>query len=461
MISKNISLNITACLSGLEFSFDELILETKNLFEEEGIPGFLKVLIAFTDQVVVENYRNSNQAKCCPGPHLNVNGSRSKSIFTSVGKVKLEWKTLRCKNCNKTHLPLKNFFDLGNYQKASNEFEKSCMETVSKESFRKSADTINLFTGNNIKFRTLHNLFKNTDSDAISVIHDDLDVIIGDGTGYKKFVSQVKQDKKNRLREKTGQAVIEETNRGEVKLLIGINDKNEVVPLGAWCSESWKVIGNLVHKANNPNKKLAPTKLANMLVADGEIGLNNGLQKLAYHRQRCLWHIPHELGPLMKYQEKASLEDIKYALNEVHSIFELDIPDKEFDKVEEKELVEMNEKILACEMKMKILAEYLESKGHSRASTYINNAKDNLFTYLKYWMKTGLVTPKVTSKIERLMREINRRIKKFAFNWSEKGCAKMTRLLLKLICDRKSWDNFWDLKMKLSGNIRLTFGGIF
>ncbi len=40
MISKNISLNITACLSGLEFSFDELILETKNLFETEGVPGF-------------------------------------------------------------------------------------------------------------------------------------------------------------------------------------------------------------------------------------------------------------------------------------------------------------------------------------------------------------------------------------------------------------------------------------
>lgn len=242
--------------------------------------------------------------------------------------------------------------------------------------------------------------------------------------------------------------------------MIGINDKNEVVPLGAWCSESWRTVGNLIHKANNPNKKLAPKKLANMLVADGEIGLNNGLQKLAHHRQRCLWHIPHELGPLMKYQEKAPEEEIKYALNQVHSIFQIDIPDKDFDQVEEKELIEMNEKIIACEMQMKLLAEYLETKGHSKASTYINNARNNLFTYLRYWMKTGVLTPKVTSKIERLMREINRRIKKFAFNWSEKGCAKITRLLLKLICDRKSWDNYWDHKMKLSGNIRLSFDGI-
>jgi|GEM_PF-4613599 len=33
MISKNISLNITAYLSGLSFSFDELIIEIGELFE--------------------------------------------------------------------------------------------------------------------------------------------------------------------------------------------------------------------------------------------------------------------------------------------------------------------------------------------------------------------------------------------------------------------------------------------
>lgn len=216
MITKNISLNITACLSGLEFSFDELILETKELFENEGIPGFLKILVAFTDKVVLEQYRNSNKVTCCPSPHLNINGRRSKPIFTSVGKFNLEWRILRCKNCNKTHHPLKDFFELGKYQKSSNEFEKTCMETVARESFRMSAETLNKHTPNDIKFRTLHNLFKNTGSDGISVIHNDLNVIIGDGTGFKKFVSQVKLSKQNKLREKIGQDPIERTKRGEV-----------------------------------------------------------------------------------------------------------------------------------------------------------------------------------------------------------------------------------------------------
>jgi hypothetical protein len=60
MISKNFALNISSCLTGNPFSLDELILETQNLFENEGIPGFLRVLVALIDNMVVESYRSSN-----------------------------------------------------------------------------------------------------------------------------------------------------------------------------------------------------------------------------------------------------------------------------------------------------------------------------------------------------------------------------------------------------------------
>ncbi len=111
-------------------------------------------------------------------------------------------------------------------------------------------------------------------------------------------------------------------------------------------------------------------------------------------------------------------------------------------------------------MQIKVLSDFHSHKGYSQAATYLSNAKDDLFTYLRYWMKTGVVTPRVTSKLERLIREINRRIKKFAFNWSDRGAAIMTKLIIKLICSPKEWDNYWVQRMKLSGNIKLTFEGI-
>ena len=460
MISKNFALNISTCLTGNSFSFDELILETRNLFKNEGLPGFLKALISFINEMVVNHWKNGNMASCCLKPHLNRNGKRSKIIYTSLGNLDFEWTSLRCKNCNQVHHPLKDFFDLDRYQKLSNEFEKVCLETVARESFRRSTGTLKAHLPVDFNHRTLHRWFIKTDSDEISVCHNDIITLLADGTGYKKFISQVKLSRENKVREKTGKPVIEKTKRGEVKILMGIKENNEIIPLGAWTSESWKIIGNFINKANNPNKKIAPKKLANILVADGEIGLNLGLKKLTHHQQRCLWHIPHELKPLMKYQEKADERDIKYTLGQVHSIFQLEIPDKDFEEVKTEELVEMNEKIKSCEMQMKVLSEYLSHKGYSQAAIYVSNAQNNLFTYLRYWMKTGIVTPKVTSKIERLMREINRRIKKFAFNWSEKGCAKITRIIIKLITDPKSWENHWDKKMKLSGNIKLSFLGI-
>lgn len=460
MIIKNISLNIKTCLSGLSFSFDELILETKSLFEVEGIPGFLKVIIAFIDSVVVEHWKASGEVKCCSLPHLNRSGKRSKTIICSLGNIQFEWSLLKCKNCQKTHSPLKEFFGLEKNQKLSFEFEKTCLETVAKESFRRSTQTIRAYSEAEFNHRTLHRWFKNTESDAISVKYSDLEVLLGDGTGYKKFVSQRKLERQNRLQEKLGTQPIEISKRGEVKVMMGITKRNQIIPLGAWTSESWKNIGNLIYKANNQNKKVLSKKVANILVADGEIGLNKGLKKLTHHQQRCLWHIPHELRPLLKYQEKAPEGDIKYALNQVHSIFKIDIPDKEFDKVEVSEKIEVHKKIKDCELQMKLLADYLSHKGYSQASTYVSNARNNLFTYLRYWLKTGVITPKVTSKLERLMREINRRIKKFAFNWSEKGCAKMTRIILKILTDKESWENYWDMKFKLSGNIKMSFEGI-
>jgi hypothetical protein len=460
MITKNITLNLQACLSGEPFSFDELIIETRELFENQGIPGFLKLLLSFTDKMVIAEFKASNSVNCCSSAYLIKNGKRSKNIYTSIGNIDFEWTTLKCKSCKKLHHPLKEFFDLGKFQKVSNEFEKICMETVAMESFRRSASTIKKHRSVDFNYRSLHRWFMSTESDEIKVTHSDLNVLMADGTGYKKFVSQAKLEKTNKLRQKLGKPEIEKTKRGEVKILMGIKDNNDIIPLGAWTSESWKVIGGLINKANNQNKKIAQKKVANILVADGEIGLNRGLDKLTHHQQRCLWHIPHELKPLMKYQDKACEEDIKHALNQVHLIFQIDIPEKDFDTVESEELVELNEKIKFCELQMKLLSEYLSHKGHSQAATYVSNARGNLFTYLKYWMKTGIFTQKVTSTLERLMRETNRRIKKFAFNWSEKGCVKITRILIKLITDPKSWENDWDHKLRLSANIRLNFLGV-
>lgn len=68
MLYENFALNISACLSGLSFPFDELILETKNLFKKEGVLGFLKVLISMVDTFVVSQWMDRTDLNCCLSP---------------------------------------------------------------------------------------------------------------------------------------------------------------------------------------------------------------------------------------------------------------------------------------------------------------------------------------------------------------------------------------------------------
>ena len=56
MLEKNFALNLSTSLSGNPFSFDELIQETKALFEREGVPGFIRVLLAFIDDFVITHW---------------------------------------------------------------------------------------------------------------------------------------------------------------------------------------------------------------------------------------------------------------------------------------------------------------------------------------------------------------------------------------------------------------------
>ena len=97
----------------------------------------------------------------------------------------------------------------------------------------------------------------------LKVKHTDLEVLLADGTKFIKFLNVKSEERKKNLCERFGQTYKAPSNRGEVKILMGINENKEIVPLGDWTSDSWKTIGNAIYKVNNPDKRLAPVKLAN------------------------------------------------------------------------------------------------------------------------------------------------------------------------------------------------------
>ena len=108
-----------------------------------------------------------------------------------------------------------------------------------------------------------------------------------------------------------------------------------------------------------------------------------------------------------------------------------------------------------AEKELSELEEKLKADKFSKAATYLRNAREQLFTHLRFLIKTGEEIPKVTSRIERFMREMGRRMKRIAHNWSEAGAEAMARILLQLTLNKEGWDKYWMEKMKISGNFNL------
>jgi transposase-like protein len=140
----------------------------------------------------------------------------------------------------------------------------------------------------------------------------------------------------------------------------------------------------------------------------------------------------------------------------------LDLPEgtgEPLKSLEDKLQIEARLKTLGVELDNFITE--LGMRGYQKAKRYVENAKEQIFTYVKTWLQSGVVSPKVTSLVERMMREIKRRIKRIGFAWSEKGAQKMTRLvLMQLSSTKHHWENHWNQKMGINANIKLSFLGI-
>ena len=60
--------------------------------------------------------------------------------------------------------------------------------------------------------------------------------------------------------------------------------------------------------------------------------------------------------------------------------------------------------------------------------------------------------------VERVMRELGRRLKKTAYTWSDKGATKIVRIILKRFTNTKAWEDYWQEKMNCAGNVVVNIG---
>ena len=111
----------------------------------------------------------------------------------------------------------------------------------------------------------------------------------------------------------------------------------------------------------------------------------------------------------------------------------------------------MESRMADAEKEVQRLIDELSARGYQKAADYLSKAKLGMFGYVRRWLKWGLVSPRASSLIERVMRELGRRIKRIAYGWSNKGGEKIARIILKRYSDPEEWRKYWENRNRPNG----------
>lgn len=435
----NINLDLRFCTSDQLFSFDELVVKLADLFYREGLSRILELIVGLVQEIVVARLQAGelDSISCCDGIKPHLHDRRKRSIRCSLGKVHLNLWRVRCPRCGKTRTLLTNFLKLGRYQRKTSELEKIVVEAACGTSYRRAVEDMGRDHLIDIPHTTAHDWVMRTNCDEIELSPDVVGAaplqVLADGTGFK------------------GQPGKGKAKKGDLKVVMGVDQNGEILPLGMYAGKSWKQISAEWKK----NKMKLPD--GSIFISDGELGLADAFCEYASEQQRCHWHIDRDLYHAL-WQDGAGNKVSKPIRKDLRGVLAIELPEEDFQKVEESRKDEIEKRMKEAEEAVTKLIAFLDQKQYTTAATYLRNAKKGMFGYVRRWLKWGIACPRASSMIERVMRELGRRLKKIAYGWSDKGAQKVAKIILKKFANREEWEKYWRGKIGTGERVVLSFG---
>ncbi len=153
-----------------------------------------------------------------------------------------------------------------------------------------------------------------------------------------------------------------------------------------------------------------------LLVTDGDSAILKSIKGVKIFFQRCLWHLPYQMKYyLWKDGVTRKTQEWYYILGEV-----FDITAIRYGVDDEKEIEAIVE---AKNSRLESLISYCLQEGYTSCQSYLENARENMFTAFK-----NKLEGKTTSKVERVMKTVNMRIK--MGKWSTNGALNAIKVRL-------------------------------
>ena len=365
----------------------------------------------------------------CRGRKIRKRGYRRKNrrFSTVFGKLDLRLRVVECLNCGSFYSPLLSALKVGRYARRETNFEHEVIESVIDTNYRRLIDGRSI----DISLGGIHNIVVGSDIDKTfqeSVSVENLSGIMADGTGVKQHKGR----------------------KGELRNVIGITKAGRVKPLGCFTNTTWPEIESII------KKRIKESGSYNIpFVYDGEPGLDDFLAEAA-ETQRCAWHGPRGLYHAL-WEDGLKKKDSQPETDKIKQLIGIELPEGEFEILKEEDKDQVRSKYESSKTEIKELINTFYEKGYRHGASYLEKLSGQLFTNIEIWLETGVIAPKTTSLLERVFREIGRRLKRIAWGWSDTAVTNISKMIMIRQYSRDKWEQYWKEKLGIKGyfNIRI------
>ena len=363
------------------------------------------------------------EERFCRGRKILKRGwrSRPRRFSTVFGKLDLQLRMAQCRTCGAFYSPLLSALRIGRYARRESNFEHNVIEAVIDTNYRRLIDGRSI----DISLGGIHNIVVGSDIDETfqkSVSPGDLSAIMADGTGLKQYKGR----------------------KGELRAVIGLTNAGSVEPLGCFTNTEWPEIERTIKERI---KEAEPFNIP--FIYDGESGLDNFLCDVA-ESQRCTWHGPRGLyhalweDGLRKKQSQTETDKIKQFIG-------IELPEGDFEILKEEDKEQVKNQYENSKSEIKELIKTFREKGYKHGTAYLENLSQRLFTNIELWLKTGIIAPKTISLLERVFREIGRRLKRIAWGWADNTVTNLSKMIMIRQYSREKWEQYWKEKLGIKG----------
>jgi hypothetical protein len=368
--------------------------------------------------------RGDPEHRFCRGRKVRKRGYRKhpRQFSTIFGLLKLPIRVVECCKCGAYHSPLLSALGIGRYAHREANFEHEVIEAVIDTNYRRLIDGRSI----DISLGGIHNIVVGSDignnfQEPVSI--DNLSAIMADGTGIKQYKG----------------------SKGELRAVIGLTKEGRVEPLGTFTNTEWSDIELNIKKRI---KEAAPWNIP--FIYDGEPGLDNFLADIA-DSQRCTWHAPRGVYYAF-WEDGLKKKDSQPVTDKIKQLIGIELPETDYEILKEEDKHEVKSKYESSKSEIKELIKTFREKGYTHGTAYLENLSERMFTNIELWLKTGVIAPKTTSLLERVFREIGRRLKRIAWGWADKTVTNLSKMIMIRQYSREKWEEYWKQKMGINGH---------